>query len=162
MSNEAGHATARRRRGLMLVLSSPSGAGKTTLTRRLVQDDPEVQLSISWTTRPPRVGEEDGVDAGDLFPHRLEPQVGGGVHQDEVIVVLHQQGGAGPVVPWIGGCADGTVAADHGDAGGGAAAQDGDFHGGSLRKIPHSTMKRRRRQGCPLHQRSPAGMLAPF
>jgi guanylate kinase len=56
MSNEA-----RRRRGLMLVLSSPSGAGKTTLTRQLVADDPEVRLSISWTTRPPREGEVEGV-----------------------------------------------------------------------------------------------------
>lgn len=56
MSSEA-----RRRRGLMLVLSSPSGAGKTTLTRQLVADDPEVRLSISWTTRPPRDGEVEGV-----------------------------------------------------------------------------------------------------
>lgn len=56
MSNEG-----RRRRGLMLVLSSPSGAGKTTLTRQLVADDPEVRLSISWTTRPPREGEVEGV-----------------------------------------------------------------------------------------------------
>ncbi len=56
MSSEA-----RRRRGLMLVLSSPSGAGKTTLTRQLVADDAEVRLSISWTTRPPRDGEVEGV-----------------------------------------------------------------------------------------------------
>lgn len=47
----------RRRRGLMLVLSSPSGAGKTTLTRLLTRDDPDVELSVSWTTRPPRPGE---------------------------------------------------------------------------------------------------------
>jgi guanylate kinase len=45
----------------MLVLSSPSGAGKTTLTRRLKDEDCEVELSISWTTRPPREGEIDGV-----------------------------------------------------------------------------------------------------
>ncbi|MFZ4601048.1 MAG: guanylate kinase [Alphaproteobacteria bacterium] len=50
----------RRRRGLMLVLSSPSGAGKTTLTRMLTRDDAEVELSVSWTTRPPRQGEIDG------------------------------------------------------------------------------------------------------
>jgi guanylate kinase len=51
----------RRRRGLMLVLSSPSGAGKTTLTRLLTRDDSDVELSVSWTTRPPRPGEIDGV-----------------------------------------------------------------------------------------------------
>ena len=50
----------RRRRGLMLVLSSPSGAGKTTLSRKLVTDHPELQLSVSVTTRDPRPGEEDG------------------------------------------------------------------------------------------------------
>jgi guanylate kinase len=51
----------RPRRGLMLVLSSPSGAGKTTLTRLLTRDDPDVELSVSWTTRAPREGEIDGV-----------------------------------------------------------------------------------------------------
>jgi guanylate kinase len=50
-----------RRRGLMLVLSSPSGAGKTTLTRLLTRDDAEVELSVSWTTRGPREGEIHGV-----------------------------------------------------------------------------------------------------
>lgn len=49
------------RRGLMLVLSSPSGAGKTTLTRRLLTDDKSIKLSISVTTRPPRPAEEEGV-----------------------------------------------------------------------------------------------------
>ncbi len=50
----------RRRRGLMLVLSSPSGAGKTTLSRKLVADHAGLELSISATTRAPRQGEEDG------------------------------------------------------------------------------------------------------
>lgn len=49
------------RRGLMFILSSPSGAGKTTLSRMLLQKDPEIKLSVSATTRPPRPGEEDGV-----------------------------------------------------------------------------------------------------
>jgi guanylate kinase len=53
--------TARRRRGLMLVLSSPSGAGKSTLTRLLTRDDPHVELSVSWTTRAPRENEINGV-----------------------------------------------------------------------------------------------------
>ena len=50
------------RRGLMLVLSSPSGAGKTTLSRALIAEDREVDLSISVTTRKPRPGEIDGHD----------------------------------------------------------------------------------------------------
>jgi guanylate kinase len=54
------HAIARR--GLMLVLSSPSGAGKTTLSRRLLQEDRDIDLSISVTTRKPRPGEIDGHD----------------------------------------------------------------------------------------------------
>lgn len=48
------------RRGLMLVLSSPSGAGKTTLSRLLLAKDRSVELSISVTTRPRRPGETDG------------------------------------------------------------------------------------------------------
>jgi guanylate kinase len=52
----------RRRRGLMLVVSSPSGAGKTSLSRRLVADHPELDLSISATTRAMRPGEADGRD----------------------------------------------------------------------------------------------------
>ena len=50
------------RRGLMLVLSSPSGAGKTTLSRLLLEHDPEIELSISATTRAKRPAERDGVD----------------------------------------------------------------------------------------------------
>jgi guanylate kinase len=49
-----------KRRGLMLALSSPSGAGKTTMTRLLLETDPDVQLSISATTRPIRPKEEHG------------------------------------------------------------------------------------------------------
>jgi len=50
-----------QRRGLMLVLSSPSGAGKTTISRELLAQDTNLDLSISATTRAPRPGEEDGV-----------------------------------------------------------------------------------------------------
>jgi guanylate kinase len=50
------------RRGLMLVLSSPSGAGKTTLARRLLDAEPEVEISVSHTTRAKRKGEKDGRD----------------------------------------------------------------------------------------------------
>ena len=50
------------RRGLMFVLSSPSGAGKTTMSRRLIVDDPDIVMSVSVTTRPPRPGEIAGRD----------------------------------------------------------------------------------------------------
>ena len=49
------------RRGLMLVLSSPSGAGKTTISRALLDGDDALELSVSATTRAPREGEVDGV-----------------------------------------------------------------------------------------------------
>jgi len=51
-----------KRRGLMLVLSSPSGAGKTTLSRSLLENDSGIALSVSATTRPPRPGEIEGKD----------------------------------------------------------------------------------------------------
>lgn len=50
------------RRGLLLVMSSPSGAGKTTLSRRLLAADPSIAMSVSVTTRAPRPGEVNGRD----------------------------------------------------------------------------------------------------
>ena len=50
------------RRGVLFALSSPSGAGKTTISRKLLAADPHIALSISATTRPMRPGEVDGVD----------------------------------------------------------------------------------------------------
>jgi guanylate kinase len=51
-----------KRRGLMFILSSPSGAGKTTVSRMLLEADGEIGLSVSVTTRPKRPGEVDGKD----------------------------------------------------------------------------------------------------
>src|SRR3984957_19354094 len=51
-----------QRRGLMMVLSSPSGAGKTTISHRLLESDPGITLSVSVTTRPPRANEINGKD----------------------------------------------------------------------------------------------------
>ena len=50
------------RKGLMLILSSPSGAGKTTLCRKIVNEDKNVKMSISATTRPKRKSEKNGQD----------------------------------------------------------------------------------------------------
>ena len=51
-----------RRRGILFVVSSPSGAGKSTISRMLLENDPGLSLSVSATTRPPRPGEVDGKD----------------------------------------------------------------------------------------------------
>ncbi|UNU44126.1 guanylate kinase [Sphingopyxis sp. YF1] len=50
------------RRGVLFVLSSPSGAGKTTISKKMLAADPDIALSVSATTRPPRPGEVDGKD----------------------------------------------------------------------------------------------------
>jgi guanylate kinase len=63
------------RRGLMLVISSPSGAGKTTLSNRLRKAHPELTLSISCTTRKPRPGEEDGREYHFVTPGRFAEMV---------------------------------------------------------------------------------------
>src|SRR6266508_4093103 len=63
------------RRGLMLVLSSPSGAGKTTLSRMLLDHDPSVELSISVTTRTPRPGEVPGRDYHFIKRGRFDEMV---------------------------------------------------------------------------------------
>ena len=64
-----------QRRGLMLVLSSPSGAGKTTLSRRLLQTDPDIVMSVSATTRQPRDGEEEGRDYFFVSPSMFAQMV---------------------------------------------------------------------------------------
>ncbi len=75
-----GHQTADAiaRRGLMLVLSSPSGAGKTTLARKLLAADPGVELSVSVTTRKQRPGEVDGRDYHFLDAPRFDAMVENG------------------------------------------------------------------------------------
>jgi guanylate kinase len=60
------------RRGLMLVLSSPSGAGKTTLSRKLLAEERGIELSISVTTRPRRRGEVNGRHYHFIDRHRFD------------------------------------------------------------------------------------------
>jgi len=57
----SGHA-ARRMPGTLIIITAPSGAGKTTMVRGLLARDTNVQLSVSYTTREPRPGESEGVD----------------------------------------------------------------------------------------------------
>lgn len=63
------------RRGIMIVLSSPSGAGKTTLTRRLLADNQDVVMSVSATTRSPRPGEVDGQDYYFIDKNRFSAMI---------------------------------------------------------------------------------------
>ena len=63
------------RRGLMLVLSSPSGAGKTTLSRMLLKADRNIELSVSVTTRPKRKGEKHGKDYHFIDRARFDAMV---------------------------------------------------------------------------------------
>jgi guanylate kinase len=51
-----------RGRGLIFIVSAPSGTGKTTLVRRVMEELPCLRFSVSYTTRPPRASEKDGVD----------------------------------------------------------------------------------------------------
>ena len=64
-----------KRRGIMFVLSSPSGAGKTTLSRLLLDQDRNLSLSISATTRPQRPGEVDGVHYHFITPDEFSRKI---------------------------------------------------------------------------------------
>ncbi|MFT3672431.1 guanylate kinase [Aestuariivirga sp.] len=63
------------RRGLLFVMSSPSGAGKTTLSRKLLAADSNITMSVSVTTRKPRPGEVDGKDYHFITPDRFDAMV---------------------------------------------------------------------------------------
>ena len=80
------------RRGLMVVLSSPSGAGKTTLSRLLLRSDGNVELSISVTTRPKRRGEIDGRDYHFIDPARFDAMVANGELLEWAEVFGHRYG----------------------------------------------------------------------
>lgn len=82
----------RRRRGLMLVMSSPSGAGKTSISRRVLELEPELTLSISVTTRPQRPGEVDGVHYHFIEQARFDAMVAGGELLEHALVYGHSYG----------------------------------------------------------------------
>jgi guanylate kinase len=80
------------RRGLMLILSSPSGAGKTTLSRLLLRSDRKVELSISVTTRPKRRGEINGRDYHFIDRTRFEDMIARGELLEWAEVFGHRYG----------------------------------------------------------------------
>jgi len=81
-----------QRRGLMLVLSSPSGAGKTTISRKLLAQDPDIMLSISATTRPMRPGERNAVDYHFVAPTEFDLMVNRGEFLEYAKVFDHYYG----------------------------------------------------------------------
>jgi len=80
------------RRGLMLVLSSPSGAGKTTIARELLARDDNLTLSVSATTRPKRPGETEGVDYLFVDRARFDAMVAEGAFLEHATVFEHCYG----------------------------------------------------------------------
>jgi guanylate kinase len=67
-----------QRRGLLFIVSAPSGAGKTTLVERLVEQTPHLRMSRSYTSRPARTGETDGVDYNFVTRERFEAMAAAG------------------------------------------------------------------------------------
>ena len=63
------------KKGKLIVLSAPSGTGKTTITKELLKKNPEWKFSVSATTRPPRDGETDGVDYIFMSKEKFEHYV---------------------------------------------------------------------------------------
>ena len=80
------------RRGLMLVFSSPSGAGKTAISRALLDGDANLTISISVTTRPIRPGETDGVDYIFVDAAEFERMVEDDVFLEHAVVFEHRYG----------------------------------------------------------------------
>jgi guanylate kinase len=119
-----------RRRGFLLVLASPSGAGKTTITRRLASRDPMLALSVSVTTRPQRPGEVDGRDYRFIDRARFDAMVERGELLEYATVFGHCYGTPrGPI--------EAAIAAGHDIVG------DVDWQGAQQlsESVPHDLVK---------------------
>jgi guanylate kinase len=80
------------RRGVLFVLSSPSGAGKSTIARKLLEADHDISISVSATTRPIRPGEVDGVDYHFVSVERFKEMVAAGEFLEWAHVFGHRYG----------------------------------------------------------------------
>ena len=81
-----------KRKGMLLVISGPSGAGKGTLAKRLLEDDPTFRFSVSATTRGPRVGEENGVHYHFISDDEFQARVDTGDFLECAVVHGHRYG----------------------------------------------------------------------
>ncbi|OFW16799.1 MAG: guanylate kinase [Acidobacteria bacterium RIFCSPLOWO2_12_FULL_67_14] len=79
-------------RGLLFIVSAPSGTGKTTLVERLVQLVPNLRMSRSYTSRPARAGEQNGVDYNFISRERFDAMVGDGAFLEWADVFGHCYG----------------------------------------------------------------------
>ena len=92
MADPTDPALPRRRRGLLIVLSSPSGAGKSTISRMLQEADPHITMSVSATTRPMRPGEVEGVDYHFVDDAEFQRMIAGGEFAEWAPVFDHHYG----------------------------------------------------------------------
>lgn len=115
--------------GLLLVLSAPSGAGKTTLSLRLLKDLPEAVFSVSYTTRQPRGAEKDGVEYHFVDASTFQRKIESSELVEWAEVHGHFYGSPQSVVDQVG-------------AGGGIAVFDIDVQGGNSikRKYPDAIL----------------------
>lgn len=81
-----------KRKGLLFVVSAPSGTGKTTLCRAMLKLFPDLYFSVSYTTRPPRPGDEDGKDYHFVSPQEFQEMIDRGDFAEWAEVFGHRYG----------------------------------------------------------------------
>lgn len=89
------------RRGLLFVVSAPSGTGKTTLCRAMTQIFPGLHYSISFTTRPPRAGDRDGKDYHFVSPAEFQRMIDAGEFAEWAEIYGHRYGTSGVILEKI-------------------------------------------------------------
>jgi len=92
LSDQASAVTSVKRRGLLLILSSPSGAGKSTIARALLESDDNLSMSVSATTRAPRPGEVDGQHYHFVTHQRFDEMIENGEFLEHATVFENKYG----------------------------------------------------------------------
>jgi len=84
--------------GILFILSAASGAGKTSLIQALLEREPGLELAVSFTTRPPRPGERDGVHYHFVAPDQFQRMIDAGEFLEHARVFGNRYGTAEPTV----------------------------------------------------------------